>query len=329
MALGKALGAGVPIGAALFSERGRGRRSSSGDHGSTYGGNLLACRAALVFLDELIERRPARRTSRRVGAHLERRLRALASQPADRRGGARRRPDVGPRARSAGAAGRRRRARARRCSSTARRTRSSGCCRRSSSPTAEIDEALGAARCRRSRAVAEVTAHERDGDPSDGDADDAAAIARADHRQPRRRATCCRARSSELDVARRRASSSRIARRHGRRLRRAGAAQRRRSPKSGRWSSTRRCRGQRIGSRARRRAAPRARREPASRRCARSRTSRRTSSASASRSCRTSGCRRRSRTTASACPLFRHCGQYAVMLPLAPASGLRPSSRPR
>ncbi|MGH9309585.1 MAG: aspartate aminotransferase family protein [Vicinamibacterales bacterium] len=52
MALGKALGGGVPIGAALFSER-VARAASFGDHGSTYGGNLLACRAAMVFLDEL------------------------------------------------------------------------------------------------------------------------------------------------------------------------------------------------------------------------------------------------------------------------------------
>jgi acetylornithine/N-succinyldiaminopimelate aminotransferase len=52
MALGKALGGGVPIGAALFSER-VARAASFGDHGSTYGGNLLACRAAIVFLDEL------------------------------------------------------------------------------------------------------------------------------------------------------------------------------------------------------------------------------------------------------------------------------------
>jgi predicted acetylornithine/succinylornithine family transaminase len=52
MALGKALGGGVPIGAALFSER-VGAAAAFGDHGSTYGGNLLACRAALVFLDEL------------------------------------------------------------------------------------------------------------------------------------------------------------------------------------------------------------------------------------------------------------------------------------
>ena len=55
MALGKALGAGVPIGAALFSER-VAAAAAPGDHGSTYGGNLLACRAALVFLEELIDR---------------------------------------------------------------------------------------------------------------------------------------------------------------------------------------------------------------------------------------------------------------------------------
>jgi len=52
MAIGKSLGAGVPIAAALFSER-VAAAAAFGDHGSTYGGNLLACRAALVFLDEL------------------------------------------------------------------------------------------------------------------------------------------------------------------------------------------------------------------------------------------------------------------------------------
>ena len=53
MSLGKALGAGVPIGAAMFTNR-VAAEAMPGDHGSTYGGNLLACRAALVFLDELI-----------------------------------------------------------------------------------------------------------------------------------------------------------------------------------------------------------------------------------------------------------------------------------
>jgi predicted acetylornithine/succinylornithine family transaminase len=52
MALGKALGAGVPIGAAMLSER-VAAKAGFGDHGSTYGGNLLACRAALLFLEEL------------------------------------------------------------------------------------------------------------------------------------------------------------------------------------------------------------------------------------------------------------------------------------
>src|SRR5262249_40113111 len=39
MALGKALGAGVPVGAALFSEQ-VAAAAKPGDHGSTYGGNL-------------------------------------------------------------------------------------------------------------------------------------------------------------------------------------------------------------------------------------------------------------------------------------------------
>ena len=82
MALGKALGAGVPIGAALFSER-VAETVKPGDHGSTYGGNLLACRAALVFLQELSN--GLLEHVARVGDHLERGLRALQSrQPAVR-----------------------------------------------------------------------------------------------------------------------------------------------------------------------------------------------------------------------------------------------------
>src|SRR5690606_10590026 len=48
----KALGGGVPVAAALFSER-VAAAAAFGDHGTTYGGNPLACRAAIVFLDEL------------------------------------------------------------------------------------------------------------------------------------------------------------------------------------------------------------------------------------------------------------------------------------
>jgi acetylornithine/N-succinyldiaminopimelate aminotransferase len=78
MALGKALGAGVPIGAAMFSDR-VAAAAAAGDHGSTYGGNLLACRAALVFLEELIDRNLVGHVAR-VGAHLEEGLRDIAAR---------------------------------------------------------------------------------------------------------------------------------------------------------------------------------------------------------------------------------------------------------
>jgi acetylornithine aminotransferase/acetylornithine/N-succinyldiaminopimelate aminotransferase len=76
MALGKALGAGVPIGAALFSEK-VAAAARPGDHGSTYGGNLLACRAALVFLDECTTGGLFDHVSR-AGSYLESRLRDLS-----------------------------------------------------------------------------------------------------------------------------------------------------------------------------------------------------------------------------------------------------------
>jgi predicted acetylornithine/succinylornithine family transaminase len=81
MALGKALGAGVPVGATLFSER-VAQAAAFGDHGSTYGGNLLACRAALVFLEELIDNGLMAHVAE-VGAHVESRLRALAGRHAE------------------------------------------------------------------------------------------------------------------------------------------------------------------------------------------------------------------------------------------------------
>ena len=74
VALGKALGAGVPIGAAVLSQR-VADAATPGDHGTTYGGNLLACRAALTFLDELDG--GLQTSIRRVSAHLFDRLREL------------------------------------------------------------------------------------------------------------------------------------------------------------------------------------------------------------------------------------------------------------
>ena len=76
MSVGKALGGGIPIGAALVSER-VAAKISAGDHGSTYGGNLLGTRAAAFVLAELTERGLIDHV-KTVGAHFERRLRALA-----------------------------------------------------------------------------------------------------------------------------------------------------------------------------------------------------------------------------------------------------------
>ncbi len=78
ISVGKALGAGVPIGAALVADR-VARTISPGDHGTTYGGNLLASRAAAFFLQQLTETGLLEHV-KTVGAHFERRLRALALQ---------------------------------------------------------------------------------------------------------------------------------------------------------------------------------------------------------------------------------------------------------
>src|SRR5438128_1943019 len=78
VSVGKALGGGVPVGAALISEE-VARTISFGDHGSTYGGNLLACRAALCFLDQLVGGGLLGHVNR-VGRHFEARLRAIAAK---------------------------------------------------------------------------------------------------------------------------------------------------------------------------------------------------------------------------------------------------------
>ena len=75
ISVGKALGSGVPIGAALVSER-VAQTVSKGDHGSTYGGNLMATRAAAFVLEQLMDHGLMEHV-RTVGAHFERRLRTL------------------------------------------------------------------------------------------------------------------------------------------------------------------------------------------------------------------------------------------------------------
>jgi predicted acetylornithine/succinylornithine family transaminase len=50
--VGKAIGSGVPVGAALVAER-VASQIFAGDHGTTYGGNLLSMRSALYVLEQL------------------------------------------------------------------------------------------------------------------------------------------------------------------------------------------------------------------------------------------------------------------------------------
>ncbi|MGH9144159.1 MAG: aspartate aminotransferase family protein [Vicinamibacterales bacterium] len=78
VSVGKALGGGVPIGAALVSQD-VADTIAFGDHGTTYGGNLLACRAALVVLDELVGGGLLAQIGR-VGKQFEARLRAMAAK---------------------------------------------------------------------------------------------------------------------------------------------------------------------------------------------------------------------------------------------------------
>ena len=78
VSLGKALGGGVPVGAVLLSEDVAGA-IAYGDHGTTYGGNLLACRAAMCVLDELVDGGLMAQVGR-VGRHMETRLRELAGR---------------------------------------------------------------------------------------------------------------------------------------------------------------------------------------------------------------------------------------------------------
>jgi acetylornithine/succinyldiaminopimelate/putrescine aminotransferase len=71
--VGKAIGSGIPIGAALVGEH-VAQQIFAGDHGTTYGGNLLATRAALFVLDELDTLAPHIKA---MGALFGQRLQAL------------------------------------------------------------------------------------------------------------------------------------------------------------------------------------------------------------------------------------------------------------
>lgn len=78
MTLAKALGGGVPIGAVLAKAE-VAAAFHPGDHGSTFGGNPLACAAALAVVQTLLsEDLPAK--ARKTGAHLKAQLQAVAEK---------------------------------------------------------------------------------------------------------------------------------------------------------------------------------------------------------------------------------------------------------
>ena len=79
MAAAKALGCGVPVGAFLMTEKVGGNSLAAGDHGTTYGGNPLACAAVSKVID-LFQEQDVLANVNRVGACLEKRLDELAAE---------------------------------------------------------------------------------------------------------------------------------------------------------------------------------------------------------------------------------------------------------
>lgn len=79
MTSAKALGCGVPVGAFMMTERVAQASLGSGDHGTTYGGNPLACAAVEKVLD-LFEKDHIIEHVREVTPYLEQRLQELADK---------------------------------------------------------------------------------------------------------------------------------------------------------------------------------------------------------------------------------------------------------
>ncbi len=79
MTTAKALGCGVPVGAFLLNEKAGSSSLVAGDHGTTYGGNPLAC-AAVCKVFELFEKEHILDNVQEVSAYLEEKLDALAEE---------------------------------------------------------------------------------------------------------------------------------------------------------------------------------------------------------------------------------------------------------
>lgn len=79
MAMAKAIGSGLPVGAFAMTEEVAEYSLEPGDHGTTYGGNPLAC-AAVAKTVEIFEREDIVAHVREIGAYLKERLKELAAE---------------------------------------------------------------------------------------------------------------------------------------------------------------------------------------------------------------------------------------------------------
>ena len=79
MTMAKALGCGVPVGAFAMTEKVGANSLAAGDHGTTYGGNPLAC-AAVCKVIELFREQDVLANVNRVGVYLEKRLNDLVKE---------------------------------------------------------------------------------------------------------------------------------------------------------------------------------------------------------------------------------------------------------
>lgn len=82
MTTAKALGCGVPVGAFLLNEKTGSSSLAAGDHGTTYGGNPLAC-AAVCKVFELFEKEHILEHVQEVSAYLEEKLDGLVEECGD------------------------------------------------------------------------------------------------------------------------------------------------------------------------------------------------------------------------------------------------------
>ena len=79
MTIAKAVGCGVPVGAFLMTERVAQQSLTSGDHGTTYGGNPLACAAVSKVID-LFEEQQILANVNETGAYLYEKLEELTAK---------------------------------------------------------------------------------------------------------------------------------------------------------------------------------------------------------------------------------------------------------